>query len=688
MLNDLRTLSRSRAIGLEAVALAFVIAVALFMRLWRLDAVPPGFHYDEAIDLRQGLRVLAGARPLYVTEGWGREALFYYLTALSLYFIPDKLLALRVTAALSGTGVVLAAYFIARRWAGWPVAWLTAAWLALSYWSVSTSRFGVRNIALPLVFSLAVLAFWWALETGSKHKTWCSRQICRFTVAGFLLGLTLYTYQPARFLPFIFAGFAAYMLLFHPDTFREQRKGWIVFVASAFVTSLFLIITIVASDQVEQDRNFTLEPLTRLRAGDPQMILENVVATLKMFTFAGDPLVSYNVPGRPVFQPPWIGILYYTGFALALWRWRQPLYAFVLLWLFFALLPTVVTLSAPHFNRTIAAQIPVMFLAAIAVVELAHLADRYGRQLGRWVIVALAIAMLVLTARYTWHDYFTTWYALAGKTAQYNANLVAVSRYLDSDPDARPVLISSPYVEDVDPYLLSLTLARTDLVTRWLDTGQALAMPAGYETVRLAATSGRWIDPHLSSLWLMPGVPYYASDRFAVFELRQTQWPDQPMQPLYYLEPGAPWPGADMLPLFNGFPYLFCDCEENADKQVALARVLISGDLGARENVIAVTNWQVLSGGYAGSLAIFAHLLNESGQLVAQSDGLGYPPHTWQYGDRFSQVHYLSVEPVATPGRYWLQLGLYWRETGRRWLVADEPGKVWADRLLLPLTID
>ena len=36
--------------------------VGLGLRLWQLDSLPAGIHFDEAIDLRQGLRILEGVR--------------------------------------------------------------------------------------------------------------------------------------------------------------------------------------------------------------------------------------------------------------------------------------------------------------------------------------------------------------------------------------------------------------------------------------------------------------------------------------------------------------------------------------------------------------------------------------------------------------------------------------------------
>ena len=43
----------------EILLVIFIISVAAFFRFWDIDGVPAGLHYDEAIDLNLGLRVLA-----------------------------------------------------------------------------------------------------------------------------------------------------------------------------------------------------------------------------------------------------------------------------------------------------------------------------------------------------------------------------------------------------------------------------------------------------------------------------------------------------------------------------------------------------------------------------------------------------------------------------------------------------
>jgi 4-amino-4-deoxy-L-arabinose transferase-like glycosyltransferase len=667
---------------IEVILLVLITSVALLFRLWQLDILPAGLHYDEAIDLRQGLRILSGDYFLYTIAGWGREALYYYVLAGMLYLIPSNLLALRLTAVLCSVGVILTSYWIARHFANPLTAWFTAAWLSITYWPLFTSRFGVRHISLPFMLGLTVVAFWraWDIPTGYSR-----RKVKSYLLAGVLLGLTLYTYQPARFIPSLFMTFFIYLFLFHRFLFHCNLRGFIAFGCIALAISLPLIVILVTNPIPEAERAWTIQPLTQLLARNPTLVWENVIATSKMFTFSGDPLIAYNVPGRPVFVPVWTGIFFYAGFALAAWRWRQPVYGFVLIWLLIMLAPTVLTTSAPNYNRAIAAQTAVMFLAALPLVELIHwIMSRWGQQ-ASLIPFFLGIASLVFTARATWHDYFVTWPQAKPETwaIQYNIGIHAIANYLKDDNDDRPILINSRNLGDSDPYILYSTLDRHDLTIRWVDTGQAIAMPSGQNEARLFLAVDRWVDSDLSDFICLSSDSVYSSEQFAIYEIRFSDWEADAAYPIRYLpattsfsvNTAAEAPAISLPVSFQGKLQL--------ESIHSFPSSILPGDV-----VTFISTWQIQQDGEPLSLAFFAHLLSSDGQLVAQQDGLGYPPHSWDAGDHFVHVHHIQTDPNLPTGQYWLQLGLYERKTGLRWQVVNDDEEL-GDRLLLgPLVVE
>ncbi len=69
-------------------------------------------------------------------------------------------------------------------------------------------------------------------------------------------------------------------------------------------------------------------------------------------------------------------------------------------------------------------------------------------------------------------------------------------------------------------------------------------------------------------------------------------------------------------------------------------------------------------------LKIYVHLLDESGQIAAQWDGLGVAWEGWRSGDVLWQRHELQLSPPIPAGQYELRVGLYDPATGDRWQTA------------------
>ena len=164
-------MSRVELLGLQAerVLPIIVLLVAVFLRLHSLDTIPGGLLHDEAYHGIDALRILDGERPIFLTGNNGREALFVYLQAISVAFLGQTSLALRVVSAIIGILTVVAAYILVRRMFSARVALLTCGWVTVSLWHVIESRVGLRTISLPLFLAVGFYCLWRRLE-GAKAK--------------------------------------------------------------------------------------------------------------------------------------------------------------------------------------------------------------------------------------------------------------------------------------------------------------------------------------------------------------------------------------------------------------------------------------------------------------------------------------------------------------------------------------
>lgn len=89
---------------------------------------------------------------------------------------------------------------------------------------------------------------------------------------------------------------------------------------------------------------------------------------------------------------------------------------------------------------------------------------------------------------------------------------------------------------------------------------------------------------------------------------------------------------------------------------------------------------------------VFAHLLDKSGQIVAQADGQPlagrYPTSLWEPGDGVRDVHLLTVPSDLPEGPAHLAIGLYRLETLQRLVATDGAGRpLEANQFLIPIQI-
>jgi len=90
--------------------------------------------------------------------------------------------------------------------------------------------------------------------------------------------------------------------------------------------------------------------------------------------------------------------------------------------------------------------------------------------------------------------------------------------------------------------------------------------------------------------------------------------------------------------------------------------------------------------------SVFAHLIDESEQMVAQKDQApgaerDYPPVAWWPGDIIADEHRIEVPPQLAPGSYRFRIGVYNWATGEQ-LPAEDRGQFVGDSVLLDRSVE
>ena len=319
------TLPRFRRIGL----ITLILLIAAAFRLVGLSSappgmtgvppgmtgVPPGMTHDEADHGLTAWAIVNGARDIYFTIGYGREPLYDYATALVMAGTGPTIFAARLTSVFFSLIMIAAVYAWTRRAFGAPVALLAAAGLAVAFWPVMAGRQALRSIALPALFALATLFFWQGLvsrqggkgerEKGSRGETRAPSPLLplspspllMFTLAGLILGLTFYTYIPARVMWLAFPALAAYLAFAAPPAERRLRDlldgTALTLIVAAFVAApLFFYLANNPGVEVRIDE--LSAPLDAAASGDFGRLLENAIGALRLFTIEGDQLIDFT----------------------------------------------------------------------------------------------------------------------------------------------------------------------------------------------------------------------------------------------------------------------------------------------------------------------------------------------------------------------------------------------------------
>jgi len=660
----------------EWIVITLILLLAAVLRFWMLGQVPPGLCHDEVANWLIARDILAGHHAIYFTAAYGHEPLYQYVQAATVALFGDHWLGLRWPSAASGLLGIAATYALIRRLFDVPVALLTTAWLAVSFWPLFYARVALRAITLPLT---AALAAYFLLRATNQPTNQPTNHLTTWLLAGLFLGLSLYTYMAARVFPFILAAFLVYFFL----TCSSTRIPWpclFAFFLSAAIISAPLVIWLTTHPGAEYRIAEVQEPLDSLLAGDPSLVWQNLIANLKFFTCAGDPWPRQNLPGRPVFADPLSAALFCAGLLITLWRWRDPRYGFLLVWLAGALVPSIVTSVAPSSIRDILGLVVTFVFPSLALVEACRWLKSLNRPLaiGHW---SLAILPLALTGFLTTRDYFVRWPQNDVVRFDYQADLTAVAHRLDELPPGAPVAVAGLSVHTMDGPGLELATRRHVHDVRLCDARETLVVPAGRDAW-LFVPQVVPFDADLQERLLEWGAVTETDPQHSFTSYRLPDGADgaRTHRNLQRLETTATLPDGTPVALpasfggrlaFLGYEWLQQTPVPSAGKKPALQ--------DGRPTLLTYWRVEEPSSSTSTSPKVFVHLINDASELVAQHDGLGSPPRGWGSGDLIVQRHLIPLPAGLPVGLYTPVLGLYeTQDTKSRLTVGAD------DRLLLP----
>lgn len=471
---------------IDWIILILLLLVGGALRFYQLGVTPPGFQFDEAFNAIDAEQVLEGNRPLFLPANGGREVLYTYFQAGLIALLGSSAWSFRLASALWGTAAVGTAYLLFRtmlRHDSRLIATLAAAALAISYWHIHFSHFGIRVITMPVIFSALIGVFW-----SAAHAPTRGRRLLYYVLAGVVLGASVWSNPTGRLAPIILIAWTAILLWREPAqrTLRIDAPlvGLLITGAIAFLVFLPLGITFWQNPEFFFGHASEVSVFAERVSGDSGplvALLDNILHVLGMFSFYGDLEWTHGIPGRPILD--WIiAIPFYIGIII----WAMRLFGrnrrgdidgdalwLLAVWVVVMLAPSVLSDAAPNYSRTL----PALPAALLPIgLGLAWIIRRPWP--ARWLGYGLAGAILVGSLVWTFYDYFVRFPQMQQTYYTYDvdkADALEILRQHSNEGATGAQVYLSPLWAEHAP----VRWMRGGSGIKTLEPAQTLALPAG-----------------------------------------------------------------------------------------------------------------------------------------------------------------------------------------------------------------
>ena len=641
----------------DALWLAALFVVAASLRLPALDAIPPGFQFDETYNAWDALAVVEGARPIFLPANAGREPLYTYWQAPFVALWGPTPIGVRLASAIPGIATVLLLYLFVRLLfptVGTRLAGLAALCLALSYWHLHFSRYGIRSILVPFWQILGYSALWLGIERDKLG--W-------FALCGAALAAGAWTHPAGRLVPFV----AIVVMLYIACADRPHRWRHLLGLAVIGVVALALFSPIGyyfwnhphSFLDHASDVSIFQERVSRGKIG--LTLLDNLLRVLAMFALRGDMEWIHNLPGRPVFDPL-LSIAFAAGVFAGLSRLlsrRQTRLArarhlLLFTWLVTTLLPSVLSDMVPNFSRTLGAA-PVVMLVCAGGLEW------IWRRLGIWrqpklAVLGLAVLMSV-SGGFTVRDYTLRFGANPETPYHYDRDKILAAEFIREEAEYSTIYMARLWANQA-----TIRLLTRDVDLRSVETDAALVLPRrdGDRDILYAVPPEQEAQiVRLAQAWRPWG------QRDTIFDDRGAV-----LLHLFRIPSGyrpAPNAGAELVSRPD-FPLGSLDGGVSQfGSGMRLLGHQIAPDLDAQRELEVTLVWEALAS-MDENYTVSAQLRDVYGDSWGQVDhwpgNRSYPTKKWQPGDVIVDRYRIRVDGCAPPGPYHLFLSCYQLYTG------------------------
>ncbi len=354
----------------ELVAFALIFIFAIFLRVYKLNEIPPGIYVDETNAALDALYILEGRQVTPFGTGWyGTPNGYIYYMAGVIKLFGASWMSLKWISLIPAILTIPAVFFLTRLMFG-PIPGLIAMLLmAVSRWHLSMSRWGWNETAPPLFQVLALFFLFRGLR---------DRRPLDYALSGIITGLMTYTYLSSRLAFYTIILFIFYWFITDPTGWQESlRRSWagiFIFFLSILVAVGPILVTYVSDPFSYTNRVNEISIIGDIKNQNSiSPLTDNIVDILKFFHHTGDLQGKHNLPGEPMVDP-FTGLFFAIGIIYALLNLRDYRKFLLLTWLVIGLAGSFLSSNhkSPQSYRSLTALPAVILLAAITIDQCAR----------------------------------------------------------------------------------------------------------------------------------------------------------------------------------------------------------------------------------------------------------------------------------------------------------------------------
>lgn len=298
----------------ETLCFLGILALAAFLRIFRLDSMPPGMHTDQGLMGQSALRVaFEGWRPFFeVLNYYVPEITLYYLMGGWFYLLGSSYFTFHLFFVLFSLAAFPFVYLVFRRLAGPRTALFALFFLAVMRWHLIFSRNGFPTIQVPF-YLFATLYFWlrWVQD----------RKAGPLLASALFCGLGLYTYQTFKSVPLLMALLALYEYFKSGRKLQVRRDGLVFFFLVVLLASPLVYYMVHQGSVGNRERElFIGKAVMEQKSLLP--VLKVWEGTALMFNREGETNPRHNIPGHRMLDDI-TAVLFILGLGLAFRRFRE-----------------------------------------------------------------------------------------------------------------------------------------------------------------------------------------------------------------------------------------------------------------------------------------------------------------------------------------------------------------------------